>query len=98
LIDDEIPQADVVNLAPLTATVATSGSIAIPAGVKIECVILLPSSGGAYTIGTTPGGDEIESGTLTGTTPYTYNFSNAYTVSGYTLYFTGTFTAKLYVR
>jgi hypothetical protein len=97
-VQDEIPQADVANLAPLTATVSTSGSIAIPAGALIEYIVLLPSSGGAYTIGTTPGGTEYESGTLTGTTPYTYVTSGEYTIAGKTIYFTGTFDAKIYIR
>lgn len=97
-LGDTLPQSNVANLAPLTATVAASGSIAVPAGALIEYIVLLPTSGGSYTIGTTPGGTEYESGTLTGTTPYTYVTSGEYTVAGKTIYFTGTFDAKIYIR
>ena len=60
-------------------------------------IVLIPTAGGTYKIGTTPGGSEYETGTLTGTTPYTYTLTE-YSATSITLYFTGTFTAKVYTK
>lgn len=93
---DLILQTEVEKLAPLTSTISGSGSVAIAAGSLVRHMVLLPSAGGAYTIGTTPGGTEYESGTLTGTTPYVFTYAE-YTIAGKTIYFTGTFSVKVYV-
>lgn len=97
-LGDTLPQANVANLAPLTASVSGSGNIVVPIDTLMQFIVLIPSAGGAYTIGTTPGGSEYESGTLTGTTPYTYVVSGEYMSAATTIYFTGTFDAKIYVR
>lgn len=94
---DEIPQTDVEKLAPLSVTVTGSGSQLVPIDSLIEYMVLIPTAGGAYTIGTTPAGTEYESGTLTGTTPYVY-VNTEYLSAATTIYFTGTFTAKIYTR
>ncbi len=96
----EIPQTDVEKLAPLSVVVATSGNIVVPADSVIEYIVLIPASSGSYTIGTTPGGSEYESGSLTGTTPYTYVMSGEYNVASKTIYFTSTtsFEARIIIR
>lgn len=79
-----------------TLTISASGSLAIAAGTLIDKIILEGSTG-AFTIGTSDGGDEIDSGTITAGTPYILT-DDTYFASAGTLYFTGTYTAKVYLR
>ncbi len=94
---DTIAQADVDGLPAQTATISGSGSIVVPAAKLMLAIVLIPSAGGTYKIGTTPGGSEYETGSLTGTTPYTYA-NIEYSTPSITLYFTGTFEAEVHTR
>jgi hypothetical protein len=98
-IQDEIPQADVTNLAPLTATISGSGSIIVPADALIQYILLIPSSNTFYNVGTTPGGGEYETGSLTAGTSYTLGVSGEHNTASKTIYFTGSgYEARIYIR
>ncbi|MCP4324685.1 MAG: hypothetical protein GY787_23110 [Alteromonadales bacterium] len=100
LQDVEIPQTDVEKLAPLSVVVATSGNIVVPSDSVILYIVLIPASSGSYTIGTTPGGVDIESGSLTGTTSYTLGMAGEHNTASKTIYFTSTtsFEARIIIR
>ena len=93
---ETILQSEVEKAAALSVSIAGSGTISVAANSLIRYIVLLPSAGGAFKIGSTAGGTEYDGGTLTGTTPYTLTWAE-YITTAKTIYFTGTFTAKIYV-
>jgi hypothetical protein len=95
--EDTIPQTKVENLPPLEETISGSGSIVVPAGLLVISIVLLPTSGGSFTIGSTAPGSEYDGGTLSGTTPYRHT-SQYYFLTATTIYFTGNFDVKIFLR
>ena len=95
--DDIIPAENVEDLAPIEEVISGSGNYQIAAGKLLIGIVLVPSISGSYTIGTTGGGDEIDSGSLTAGTNETINYQEFFGTAT-SIYFTGTFTAKIYLR
>jgi hypothetical protein len=95
-IQDTILQSEVEKGAPLTSAISGSGTVVVAANSMIKYIVLLPSGGGTYKIGSTAGGTEYDTGTLIGTTPFTLTWGQ-YVTASTTIYFTGTFTAKIFV-
>lgn len=88
--------AILATVAPVVVNVAGSATYALQAGKFLEVVVADGASGSAK-VGTSAGGSEIvEAGISTGS-PMVARV-DAYAPATMTVYFTGNFTAKLYLR
>lgn len=88
--------AALAALAPTVVNVVGSASVVVPLGKLIETIVAEGSAGTAK-VGTSAGGSEIvESGIAPGA-PMVARV-DVYAVGAITVHFTGTFTAKIYLR
>lgn len=86
----------VVSEDVITVVVSGSGSTTLPVNSLLQVVVLTTTSTSNAFIGTTPGGSDVISTNITAGTPSVWTL-NYYYESGVILYFTGNFTAKLYI-
>lgn len=84
-----------------TATVTVGvPSVSIAAGKLVEKIVVIGSSGGTFSLGTTVGGSQILSGENYDTGGVVYAFDKYFAASGSLFFsgFTGTLTVKIYAR
>ena len=88
--------AVLATVAPVVVNVAGSGTYNLGAGKLMELVVADGASGSAK-VGTSASGNEIVESPISTGVPMVARV-DFYSVSGATIYFTGTFTAKIYLR
>lgn len=88
--------AVLATVAPVVVNVAGSATYALAAGKLMEVVVADGASGTAK-VGTTASGSEIVEGSVSTGVPLVARV-DAYAPTAITIYFTGNFTAKLYLR
>ena len=77
-------------------SVSGSNSTVLAASILYDVIVIEGTPGNSYSIGATPGGNEILEGSI-GSSPEVITLY-LYYASQVTIYFTGTFTAKVYKR
>lgn len=77
--------------------VSGSASFVVSAGKVLEYIVCESGSSGAAKVGTTSGGSEIAEGNISAGVPLQFNVFQYY-AQDQTIYFTGTFGAKVYIR
>lgn len=103
--DEEIPAASITGLNDALAEIppiieissTDSASANIPAGKLLDCIAIVVDSNETVKIGTTAGGDDIETAQIVAAFPRVVSIS-AYFKTATTIYFTGTATIKIYLR
>lgn len=88
--------AVLATVAPVVVNVAGSGTYNLAAGKLLEVVVADGASGSAK-VGTSASGNEIVESPISTGAPMVARV-DFYTVAGATIHFTGTFTAKIYLR
>ena len=82
-------------VAPVTVTVAGSGSYTVPGGKLLHFMVAEATATSVVKLGTTGGGSDLVDGTVTSSAAETFSIG-LYFAATTTIYFTGTYTAKLY--
>jgi len=94
---DTVPKAQIEDGEPITQLIATNGTYALAAGKMIELIVFEDVSSGTVEVGTTAGASDIIDDNLTGGTPLVERI-DYYVATATTIYFTGNFSIKIYLR
>lgn len=84
-------------MAPVVVVVSGTGNLTIDAGRMLEHVVVEHTANGTAKVGTSAGGAEIAEGEFLANVPASFTVFQYYKNST-VVYFTGTFTAKVYTR